>query len=55
MKNTRYIILALLIVSLFVVACGNKENHNSENGHSHSDDAKPAAKEEHSEEEAEET
>ncbi|WP_430409266.1 efflux RND transporter periplasmic adaptor subunit [Kordia sp.] len=51
MKNTRYIILALLIVSLFVVACGNKENHNSEDGHSHSDDAKPETKEDHSEEE----
>ena len=51
MKNTRYIILTLLIVSLFVVACGNKENHNSEDGHSHSDDAKQETKEDHSEEE----
>ena len=29
MKNTKYIILILLIISLLVVACGNKENQNN--------------------------
>ncbi|MCH3883691.1 efflux RND transporter periplasmic adaptor subunit [Tenacibaculum aquimarinum] len=29
MKNTKYIILILLIISLLVVSCGNKENQNN--------------------------
>ena len=51
MKNIRYIILALLTVSLLVVACGNKENHNSEDGRSKNDDTKSETKEDQSEEE----
>ncbi|WJJ96406.1 efflux RND transporter periplasmic adaptor subunit [Algibacter luteus] len=51
MKNIQYIILALLTVSLLIVACGDKDNHNSEDGHSQNDDAKSETKEDHSEEE----
>ena len=51
MKNTRYIILALLTVSLLVVACGNKENHKEGDGHSHNDDAKSETEDHHSDEE----
>lgn len=51
MKNTRYIILALLTVSLLVVACGNKESQKEGDGHAHNEDAKPEAEEAHSDEE----
>ena len=51
MKNIQYIILALLTVSLLVVACGNKENHNSEDGHLQNDGTKSETKEDQSEEE----
>lgn len=51
MKNTQYIILVILTISLLVVACGNKKNRNSEDGHSHKDDVKPEAKKDHNEEE----
>ncbi|MBW2937528.1 efflux RND transporter periplasmic adaptor subunit [Aureisphaera sp. CAU 1614] len=40
MKNTRYIILAILTVSFLVVACGNKESHKEGDGHSHNGDQK---------------
>ena len=40
MKNTRYIILAILTVSFLVVACGNKESHKEGDGHSHHGDQK---------------
>ncbi|WP_242084986.1 MULTISPECIES: efflux RND transporter periplasmic adaptor subunit [Aestuariivivens] len=51
MKNTRYIILTLLIVSLLVVACGNKESHKEGVGRPHNEDAKSEAEEADSEEE----
>ncbi|WP_072402657.1 efflux RND transporter periplasmic adaptor subunit [Flaviramulus basaltis] len=37
MKNTRYITFTLLIFLLVVTACGNKEKHKVEDGHSHDD------------------
>ena len=51
MKNTRYIILTLLIVSLLVVACGNKESYKEGVGRPHNEDAKSEAEEADSEEE----
>ncbi len=42
MKNTPYVILTVLMLSLLVTACGNKESHNEEDGNKE-------AKEEHQE------
>ncbi len=51
MKNTRYIILALLTVSFLVVACGNKESHKEGDGHSHNEEQKTEENDDHSEDE----
>jgi cobalt-zinc-cadmium efflux system membrane fusion protein len=51
MKNTPYIILTVVMLSLLVTACGNKESHNEEDGHSHNEKANNEPKEEHSESE----
>lgn len=49
MKNTQYIILALLTVSFLVVACGNKESHKEGDGHSHNEEQKIEENDDHSE------
>ncbi|GEQ87423.1 hemolysin D [Patiriisocius marinistellae] len=51
MKNTLYIILAVLILSFSTTSCGNKENHNEEDGHAHDEKTNSESKEEHSESE----
>jgi len=51
MKNTPYIILTVVMLSLLVTACGNKESHNEEDEHSHNEKANNEPKEEHSESE----
>ena len=51
MKNTRYIILALLTVSFLLIACGKKENQKNEEAHLLSENIKSETKEVHSDEE----
>lgn len=51
MKNKLYIILAVLILSFSATSCGNKENHNGEDGHAHDEEANTKPKEEHSDSE----
>ncbi|MDO7138679.1 efflux RND transporter periplasmic adaptor subunit [Winogradskyella undariae] len=49
MKNTLYIILTVLILSFSATSCGNKENHNEEDGHAHDKETNTNPKEEHHE------
>ena len=49
MKNTLYIILTVLILSFLATSCGNKENHNEEDGHAHDKETNTNPKEEHHE------
>lgn len=49
MKNTLYIILTAATLSLLLSSCGNKENHNEEDGHAHNEESNKEAKEEHHE------
>lgn len=49
MKNTLYIILTVLILSFSATSCGNKENHNEEDGHAHDKETNTNPKEEHNE------
>lgn len=51
MKNKLYIILAVLILSFSATYCGNKENHNEEDGHAHDEETNNKSKEEHSDSE----
>ena len=51
MKNTLYIILAVLILSFSATSCGNKESHNEEDGHAHDEKTNNESKEEHSDSE----
>lgn len=47
MKNTLYIILTVLILSLSATSCGNKENHNEPDGHAHDEETNNESKEEY--------
>ena len=47
MKNTLYIILTVLILSLSATSCGNKENHNEADGHAHDEETNNESKEEY--------
>ncbi|MGB1269956.1 MAG: efflux RND transporter periplasmic adaptor subunit [Flavobacteriaceae bacterium] len=38
MKNRSFNILLIVMLAFLVTACGNKENHNENDGHSHSED-----------------
>ena len=40
MKNILYKILTVMVLSIFVFACGNKENHNNNDGHSDGEEQK---------------
>ncbi len=51
MKNISYNILTIVLLSILVTACGNKENHNKEDGHSHNEEVNNKSKEEHDESE----
>jgi len=37
MKNRLYKFLAIIMLSIFVSACGNKESHKEDNGNSHNE------------------
>ncbi|WP_289044113.1 efflux RND transporter periplasmic adaptor subunit [uncultured Olleya sp.] len=47
MKNKIYKILTVMVLAIFVSACGNKENHNENDGHSHDEEEKTEVNEEH--------
>ena len=49
MKNIANKLLILSIVSLLVVACGNRESHKEGDGHSHNEEQKKETKGEHNE------
>jgi len=51
MKNISYKILIILLLVLFITACGNKENDNKNDGYSHNEESKTEANEEHLEDE----
>ncbi|WP_435255026.1 efflux RND transporter periplasmic adaptor subunit [Tenacibaculum sp. A30] len=51
MKNKIYKILTVMVLTIFVSACGNKENHNENDGHSHDKEEKTEVNEEHNESE----
>ena len=40
MKNISYKFLAIFLVTILITACGNKENHNVNDGHSHNEELK---------------
>lgn len=50
MKNKIYKILTVIVLAIFVSACGNKENHNENGGHSHDEEEKTEVNEEHHDE-----
>ena len=50
MKNKIYKILTVMVLTIFVSACGNKENHNENDGHSHDEEEKTEVNEEHHDE-----
>ncbi|MBD3863400.1 MULTISPECIES: efflux RND transporter periplasmic adaptor subunit [Olleya] len=50
MKNKIYKILTVIVLAIFVSACGNKENHNENDGHSHDEEEKTEVNEEHHDE-----
>ena len=51
MKNKIYKILTVMVLAIFVTACGNKENHNENDGHSHNEEQNTEVNEEHNESE----
>ena len=51
MKNKIYKFLTVMVLAIFVSACGNKENHNENDGHSHDEEEKTEVNEEHNESE----
>ncbi|WP_179319595.1 efflux RND transporter periplasmic adaptor subunit [Winogradskyella helgolandensis] len=51
MKNKIYKILTVMVLAIFVSACGNKENHNENDGHSHYEEEKTEVNEAHNESE----
>lgn len=50
MKNKIYKFLTVMVLAIFVSACGNKENHNENDGHSHDEEEKTEVNEEHHDE-----
>lgn len=50
MKNKIYKILTVMVLTIFVSACGDKENHNENDGHSHDEEEKTEVNEEHHDE-----
>ncbi|AEH00170.1 efflux RND transporter periplasmic adaptor subunit [Lacinutrix sp. 5H-3-7-4] len=50
MKNKIYKILTVIVLAIFVSACGNKENHNENGSHSHDEEEKTEVNEEHHDE-----
>ena len=50
MKNKIYKFLTVMVLTIFVSACGNKENHNENDGHSHDEEEKTEVNEEHHDE-----
>ena len=46
MKNKIYKILTVIVLTIFVSACGNKENHSEEDSHSHDEEQKTEVNEE---------
>ncbi|WP_430468403.1 efflux RND transporter periplasmic adaptor subunit [Winogradskyella ouciana] len=51
MKNKIYKILTVMVLTIFVSACGNKENHNENDGHSHDEEENTEVNEAHNESE----
>ena len=51
MKNRSYNILIIVMLTFLITACGNKEKHNEEDGHSHNKETKIETNEGHSENE----
>lgn len=51
MKNRLYKLLAIIMLSIFVSACGNKESHNEDNGNSHNEEQNTEEKDDYSEDE----
>ena len=51
MKNKIYKILTVMVLTIFVSACGNKENHSENDGHSHDEEEKTEINEAHNESE----
>ena len=51
MKNKLYKILTIMVLSIFVSACGNKEKHNNNDGHSDNEEQKTEVNDEHNESE----
>ncbi|APY11837.1 efflux transporter periplasmic adaptor subunit [Seonamhaeicola sp. S2-3] len=47
MRNKIYKILTVIVLTMFVSACGNKENHSEEDGHSHDEEQKTEVNEAH--------
>ena len=51
MKNRLYKFLAIIMLSIFVSACGNKESHKEDNGNSHNEEQNTEENDDHSEDE----
>ena len=51
MKNKIYKILTVMMIAIFVSACGNKENHNENDGHSNNEEEKTEVNKENNESE----
>ena len=51
MKNLPYKLLTIFLLSIIITACGNKDKHDSNDGHSHDDQLKTEEKDKHNEEE----
>jgi len=49
MKNRLYKFLAIIMLSIFVSACGNKESHKEDNGNSHNEEQNTEENDDHSE------
>ncbi|WP_158848072.1 efflux RND transporter periplasmic adaptor subunit [Algibacter sp. L1A34] len=49
MKNRLYKFLTIIMLSIFVSACGNKESHKAGDGHSNNEEQKTEEKDDHSE------
>ena len=51
MKNRLYKFLAIIMLSIFVSACGNKESHKEDNGNSHNEEQNTEENDDHKEDE----
>jgi len=50
MKKTAYKYIAVIFAALFMVSCGNKENHSENDGHSHDKEEQTSENKDHHEE-----